>query len=268
MRALGRLDLLLAGRSSSPGNGTLPQGGTATAELIDGAPQPAVSLQDGPIDSVSYVGCELSPVGSGITITLDSTSAAFNDGAVDRGDGKGKGDRVVGIEQVIGSGRADSITGTSVAGRLDGGFGNDRIEAKGGNDQLIGGDGLDRDDIEGATGGTGGDKIVGNNADNRLDGGGGLDAIKAFDGDDVIMLRVVPLVCPRAAGGICRGTAEVRRAGVLVGRTSYRVASGGRRSVRVKLKRRLPAGASVQVIARTRDSRGRPRTSTARRRVA
>jgi serralysin len=128
------------------------------------------------------------------------------------------------IENVIGSKKADGLTGDGGANNLLGGGGNDTLEGGGGNDLLSGGGGTDTasyahagaavtvdlsltaaqntkgagsdtlDMIENLIGSAFADRLTGSDAANRLDGGegndtligaAGRDALTGGDGDDV-----------------------------------------------------------------------------------
>ncbi len=92
------------------------------------------------------------------------------------------------IEEAIGGGGNDDITGNDYANLLDGGAGDDTLRGGGGNDHLIGGVGQDQmyggvgyDKLEGGAdgdflyGGFAGDEIDGGAGDDLIDGGGALD---------------------------------------------------------------------------------------------
>src|SRR5262249_53762733 len=53
------------------------------------------------------------------------------------------GDSFVSVENAMGSAFDDSLTGSDIANRLDGGAGNDVLNGRGGDDTLIGGAGAD-----------------------------------------------------------------------------------------------------------------------------
>ncbi|WGM32720.1 DUF4214 domain-containing protein [Brevundimonas sp. NIBR11] len=96
-------------------------------------------------DTVSYAGL---PVG--ITVSLAAgTASVAPQGFLELKD------RLTGIENVVGSGFADFITGDAGANRLDGGAGNDSLSGGDGDDFLIGGSGDDTID-----GGAGSDTAV------------------------------------------------------------------------------------------------------------
>ncbi len=99
------------------------------------------------IDTVSY-----SDETIGLTIDLQSQGA---------GAGGAAGDRLVSIENLVGTSQADNIFGSGVGNFLVGGGGGDLMFGRGGNDGLAGGAGNDQ-----LFGGTGGDV---------LNGGAGID---------------------------------------------------------------------------------------------
>ena len=113
--------------------------------------------------------------------------------------GHATGDRLLGVENVIGSdhddvlegythpnhfrGRDgnDRITGGRGDDTLEGGAGNDRITGLAGNDGLHGGDGNDL-----LKGGAGDDGLYGGDGDDTLEGGSGDDTLNGGDGDDTL----------------------------------------------------------------------------------
>ena len=113
--------------------------------------------------------------GDGVdTISYSSDTGGIN---ADMGrnlvvDGTGNSDRVLNFEILIGSGFADSITGTLLA---------DTIYAGNGNDTLFGQDG---DDI--LYGEVGNDVISGGNNNDTIYGGAGNDNIRGDSGNDII----------------------------------------------------------------------------------
>lgn len=68
---------------------------------------------------------------------------------------RGGNDRLISIENLVGSNYSDSLSGNTLANRLDGGFGNDTLTGDAGNDSLLGGGGRDQ-----LTGGLGADTFV------------------------------------------------------------------------------------------------------------
>ncbi|MBO9695138.1 MAG: hypothetical protein J7499_02970 [Sphingopyxis sp.] len=170
--------------------------GGAGGDRIDGA---------GGFDTVVYANSAL-----GVKINLAT-------GAVSGGEAQG--DSIAGIEAVVGSGLADTLTGDANANRLEGGAGNDIIDGGAGADAMIGGTGDDSyvvDDvgdqvIETIGGGvdivrtglssltladgvedlsytgSGGFSGTGNALDNSLYGKALDDALYGLDGDDKLV---------------------------------------------------------------------------------
>ena len=150
----------------------------------------------------------------GVTVNL-------GDSIAEQG-GHAQGDVLTGIEHLIGSKFADSLTGNDENNRFDGGAGDDALNGGAGNDWLTGGLGADRLDggegfdravykgsneavtvhLDGTAGegghaqgdvltgievliGSGhGDTLNGNAGDNRIDGGAGIDWLKGGAGID------------------------------------------------------------------------------------
>lgn len=138
------------------------------------------------IDTINYAG--------GWGAGDDEYSATIN---LQTGTGRG-GDHLVGIENVIGSARADDITGNDQDNVLRGGYGpgygGDHLRGLGGNDTLIGGPQYDileggdgRDRLEGHEGR---DTLIGGNGHDVLIGGGedglyhGIDTLAGGGGND------------------------------------------------------------------------------------
>jgi Ca2+-binding RTX toxin-like protein len=104
----------------------------------------------------------------------NAAGAVLVDLAAGAASGADGNDTLTGIENVIGSGFDDSISGDLGANRLDGGDGSDLINGRGGDDAIYGGDG---DDL--LRGGGGNDQLVGGDGGDNLRGGSGVDS---FDG--------------------------------------------------------------------------------------
>ncbi len=107
--------------------------------------------------------------------------------------GEAEGDRLVGIESLVGSAHADVlVAGSRADHRFDGGGGNDTLRGYGGNDSLFGGDGDDR-----LLGGEGGDLLsggAGNDTfvfDESALVGGHVDRIFDWALGDLIDLRAI-----------------------------------------------------------------------------
>jgi Ca2+-binding RTX toxin-like protein len=137
-------------------------------------------------DTVSYANAS-----GGITVTLTAAGGSST--------GAGGNDTLVSIENVIGSGFDDVITGNANANTLDGGLGTDAVSyanassavtvtltAAGGT--ATGGGGSDTlVSFENVTGSAFNDTLTGNDAANTLDGGAGNDTIQGGGGDDVLI---------------------------------------------------------------------------------
>ena len=108
------------------GGNDLLEGG-ADADDIDGG--------DG-IDTATYASSAL-----GVAVNLFTGTGSAGDA---------DGDTLANVENLIGSGRADSLFGDGMANNLSGGSGNDRLVGLAGNDTLVGGFGADR--LEGGSG--------------------------------------------------------------------------------------------------------------------
>jgi Ca2+-binding RTX toxin-like protein len=99
-------------------------------------------------------------------------------------------DTLTGIENVIGSDFADTITGDDFDNVLQGGAGNDKIRGGAGNDTITGGSGVnvlrgnDGDDV--ITGGDEGDQLYGDAGNDSITGGAGVDDIRGGIGADTI----------------------------------------------------------------------------------
>ncbi|MFO0346614.1 MAG: cadherin domain-containing protein [Labrys sp. (in: a-proteobacteria)] len=107
--------------SGGDGNDTLL--GSAGADTIDGGAG---------IDTISYAAS-----GAAVSVNLSLSGAQVSTGDA-------AGDQLSNIENVIGSGFGDTLTGTTGANSLDGGAGDDTIAGGGGVDTLTGGLGNDR----------------------------------------------------------------------------------------------------------------------------
>lgn len=137
-------------------------GGAGDDYIAGGAGNDALDGGTG-LDTVSYLDASV-----GLTIDLNLGSAT----------GSAETDRISGFEDVMGSGQADIIRGTSSSNILFGARGDDRLEGRNGNDSLIGGRG---DDV--VDGGWGDDRFMftrGDGFDQILDFGRGADRIEVF----------------------------------------------------------------------------------------
>ncbi|WP_066482670.1 MULTISPECIES: hypothetical protein [unclassified Sphingomonas] len=135
-------------------------------------------------DTISYVDAE-----SGVRVTVGNSGAGSSS----------DGDRFTGIERVIGSAFADTLSGGNGDDVLEGGAGNDRVDGGNANDRLFGGAGDDTIDGGNGTdrlagdagndrldGGNDNDALAGGSGNDRLDGGNGRDTIDGGEGDDTI----------------------------------------------------------------------------------
>ncbi len=156
-------------------------------------------------DTIDYSGVTWpSTPSSGFTINLSSGSAS----------GNGPSDTLSNIEHVIGSDRADTITGNFLANNIKGGDGDDILDGGSGDDTLDGGSGNNTVRFSGSTaatvdlskadaqttgygtdklidiqnleGGSGGDRLKGDQHTNRLDGNSGNDTLMGLAGNDTL----------------------------------------------------------------------------------
>jgi len=185
------------------GNDTL-NGGGGNDSLNGGVGNDTLNGGDG-TDTASY-----SVATSGVAVNLSTITAQVVGG------GQGT-DTLTSVENLIGSGYADTITGNSGANTLTGGAGNDTLNGGVGNDVLNGGDGTDTASYSGATSGVtvklstttaqavgGGqgsdtlasienligsayaDNLTGNAGANILTGGAGNDTLNGGAGNDTL----------------------------------------------------------------------------------
>ena len=164
-------------------------------------------------DWVSYLRSD-----AGVTVNL-----AVGTGA----GGHAEGDSFEEVENILGSGHADTLTGDAAANRLDGRSGDDELDGGAGNDTLEGGSGADRlaggsgadwvsyhqsgagvtvnladgtgkgghaegdtvENVENVRGSRHADRLVGDHHGNRLDGGAGNDRLEGGAGADTLAGR-------------------------------------------------------------------------------
>ena len=146
-------------------------------------------------DTVSYANAK-----GGVSVNLHQGLAAETDGAAGAEGAQIQTlDKLVNVENVVGSAYGDSLVGDAGANELDGAAGDDFIRAGAGDDVLIGGAGDDQlfgetgnDELRGGSGddvllgGEGDDVLQGGSGDDRLLGGVGADVIDGGLGDDTI----------------------------------------------------------------------------------
>lgn len=185
------------------GNDSLT-GGAGANEFIGGAGADTIVGGAG-IDTASYVGS------AAVTVNLNLVTQVSG--------GDANGDRLSAVENILGSGSGDVLTGNSVANILSGGAGMDTLDGGTGNDTLIGGSGADSITggigtdlasyagsaagvtidltIVGAQGGAGdgaGDTlaatiegVIGSSANDTLTSGGGNNILNGEDGADSLV---------------------------------------------------------------------------------
>jgi Ca2+-binding RTX toxin-like protein len=98
-----------------------------------------------------------------------------------KGLGDAKGDKLISIENLIGSSSNDKLTGSVGANSIDGGLGNDTLNGGAGGDQLTGNNGKDK-----LLGGAGNDNMNGGADDDILSGGIGNDTLFGGLGKDLM----------------------------------------------------------------------------------
>ena len=184
LHALGGNDTL----SGDGGNDTLSGG--AGNDILNGGSG---------IDSVTY-----SNAAAAVTVNLGNGIAS---------DGDGGTDNLSAVENVIGSGNADTLAGSNLNNTLSGGLGDDTLSGAAGNDSLIGGAGNDTASysaaaagvsanlatgtasdgdggtdnlatIESLTGSAHNDTLTGDSQNNTLVGGSGNDTLNGGAGND------------------------------------------------------------------------------------
>jgi Ca2+-binding RTX toxin-like protein len=96
-------------------------------------------------------------------------------------------DQLWGIENLIGTGLADTLSGDGGANGLTGGAGNDRLEGRAGADTLDGGAGHDA-----LFGGEGDDRLMGGDGNDSLAGGSGADRLEGGAGNDRLEVDAGP----------------------------------------------------------------------------
>jgi Ca2+-binding RTX toxin-like protein len=171
-----------AGNDRLVGDGSVNvlDGGAGDDVLVGGAGADTLIGGAG-IDTASYANAS-----AGVTANLTTPATNTGDAA---------GDTYNAIENLIGSGFADILTGNTVANLLDGGFGNDTLDGGAGNDTLFGRGGDDT-----LLGGAGTDSLDGGTGNDTLDGGAGADTMIGGFGDDTYVVDVATDVVTEALG--------------------------------------------------------------------
>ena len=157
------------------GDDTL-EGGAGADQLEGGAHSASTELGWG--DTVRYLRSA-----AAVQVDLNYTIAQVG--------GDAEGDVLSGIENVVGSAFADTLTGDAGGNRLFGMGGNDVIDGRGGRNVLDGGDGDDLviggDDEDNIAGGTGNDIIYALGGNDVITSGEGNDDVYGGDGGDQIL---------------------------------------------------------------------------------
>ncbi|HEY0283385.1 MAG TPA: cadherin domain-containing protein, partial [Rhizomicrobium sp.] len=141
--------------------------GGAGDDVLDGGPGADIIQGGTGTDTLSYAGST-----AGVNVNLATGLGTGGDA---------EGDTISGIERLIGSSYADTLTGTAAAEYIDGGAGNDIISGGGGADELHGGDGDDT-----ITGGNDGGWLYGEAGNDILIGGEGVDHLYGGAGNDIL----------------------------------------------------------------------------------
>lgn len=156
------------------GDDTL-NGGADNDVLVGGAGDDILNGAAGADSMVGGLGADQINGGDGV----DSVSYLTSAGAVTvnlltgiHGGFDAAGDILTGIENLVGSNFADTLTGDAAANQLTGGLGADTLR---------GGDGADV-----LNGGTGADTLLGDNGDDILNGGADNDTLGGGDGADTL----------------------------------------------------------------------------------
>jgi Ca2+-binding RTX toxin-like protein len=133
-------------------------------------------------------------------------------------------DRLIGIENLVGTNLKDTLTGDDGANMFDGGDGHDVLAGNGGDDMLFGGDGDDT-----LSGGAGNDTLAGEAGTDSVDGGDGDDlllqdigmagdTLAGGDGNDTVDYSVTDLTGMATTGIVARLDADGQGHGT-VGKT-------------------------------------------------
>ena len=145
LRLTGSSDKSALDVTGGDGNDTIV-GGAAGDTLRGGAGNDSLGGGTGANIFAGGVGNDTMTGGAGID-TVDygfSTAITVNlSKAVQGGGGDAAGDQLSAIENVIGGGAADTITGSTLGNLLQGGAGADSLDGGAGNDTLVGGAGAD-----------------------------------------------------------------------------------------------------------------------------
>ena len=201
-------------------------GGSGSDQLDGGAGNDSLSGGAGANVFIGGAGADTMTGGAGIDTADYSSSAAITVDltlATQASGGDANGDKLIGIENVVGTAGADKITGNTLANTISGGGGADTLVGGGGNDTIDGGAGADQitggvgidlvsyansaavnidlgtktyaggeaagdtlTEIEGVIGSNGADTLTSGKESNVLSGGNGNDTLTAGDGNDTL----------------------------------------------------------------------------------
>ncbi len=127
-------------------------------------------------DTASY-----SSAGAGVTLDLKAGTGTG---------GEASGDTFKDVENVIGTGFADTISGSDTDNTLNGGGGDDSLSGNGGKDMISGGKGSDTisggDAEDKLLGEDGNDDLFGDGDDDQIFGGSGRDSMEGGEGNDTL----------------------------------------------------------------------------------
>ena len=142
-------------------------GGNDTIQPLFVAPD---EVRGGPgVDTI-----DLSTIGPGASLAVDLDGEA-DDGQVGP-DLNPAGNVFADVENIVGSGGDDVLTGSAANNRIDGGGGNDTLAGLAGNDTLLGG--------------PGDDTLTDSEGSNTLDGGPGSDTVNGVPEDEVPVVHL------------------------------------------------------------------------------
>ncbi len=169
----------------SGGNDILA-GGDGNDTLVGGDGSDTLNGGAG-FDNASY-----NNAAGGVTVSLLTQNVAQNTGAAGN-------DTLSGIENLTGSGFADSLTGDSTSNNINGGNGDDTLSGLGANDTLLGGAGNDT-----MNGDDGNDNLQGSTGNDTLNGGAGFDTAGygEFTAAVTVDLRIQGASQDTGAGGV------------------------------------------------------------------
>ena len=187
--------------------------GDANANVLEGGPGADTLVGAGGVDTASYHH-------SSAGVAVDLSASADGAGFITAGRGDAHGDKLKGIENLLGSAHDDTLTGGALANFLEGSEGDDFLHGGAGADSLDGGEGIDLadyadstqavvvdlaatvdadgfvtaqgghaagdqlKDIENLEGSAHADQLTGDGGDNQLAGGAGADTLDGGAGMD------------------------------------------------------------------------------------